>query len=506
MKRMSEGNQAEAAVMAAASPAGRARQYAMRGQELFEAGRVWDSLDCWRQAAAVYPHPVYHFNAGIVAWQLRMLDLAGEHLQEAVRLGPRYAAAREALSQWYLEEARPDLALEHSTAAISLAPHDSGVALSHAFALAAAGQTEQAWQILEPQVTAPAIPGRAAVLYGKMARRLGKEQHAVEIIQRVLTTQAALPERSHLLFLAAKTLDRMERYDDAFAHARAAHESAPRSYDPQYNAVWTDRRIEFYTRSRLQSLARSRHGSRRPVFIVGMPRSGTSLVEQILVSHPRVFGAGEMNDLDRIGCGTQQAEWSGGKPYPHCLEGLSSAAADQLAGEYLSRLRAINDIAIFVTDKTPLNFRWLGLVQLLFPECRVIHCVRDPLDTCLSCYMTDFNVGNDFAQDLTHLGLFYRDYSRLMEHWRQVLDLPILEVRYEDVVADLQPQIRRMLDFLGLPWDERCLKFHENERHVATASREQVRLPIYASSIGRWRYYQKHLQPLIDAIGRRAET
>ncbi len=142
----------------------------------------------------------------------------------------------------------------------------------------------------------------------------------------------------------------------------------------------------------------------------------------------------------------------------------------------------------------------LGLIQLLFPDCHVIHCTRSPLDTCLSCYFTDFADGNEFACDLEHLGLMFRQYQRLMAHWKQVVTIPIHEVRYEDLVLDLEGQSRRMIDFLALPWDDRCLKFYENPRRVYTASKEQVRQPIYLSSIGRWKNYQKHIANLIEAL------
>ncbi len=137
---------------------------------------------------------------------------------------------------------------------------------------------------------------------------------------------------------------------------------------------------------------------------------------------------------------------------------------------------------------------------MLLPDCRVIHCTRSPLDTCLSCYLTDFTAGQDYTHDLEDLGGMFRDYRRLMAHWKQVLTIPIHEVRYEDLVLDPRGQSRRLTDFLHLSWDERCLKFYENRRRVDSASKEQVRRPIYLSSIGRWKNYQKHLTPLIDAL------
>jgi hypothetical protein len=231
-----------------------------------------------------------------------------------------------------------------------------------------------------------------------------------------------------------------------------------------------------------------------------MPRSGTSLVEQILASHPQVYGAGELTALtDAIGAHTARA-WTGGRPYPECLDGLTVEVADRMAAGYLATIDALDTTATYVTDKMHQNFAHVGMIDLLFPDAYVIHCTRDPLDTCLSCYLS-FLQGNDHAQDLEHLGFFYRDYQRLMGHWTSVLDVPIIEVKYEDVVRDTEVQTHRLLDWLGLPWDDRCLRYYENRRAVATLSAEQVRKPIYTSSVGRWKHYERHLGRLISALG-----
>ena len=221
----------------------------------------------------------------------------------------------------------------------------------------------------------------------------------------------------------------------------------------------------------MTSLPRATHGNQRPVLIVGMPRSGTTLVEQILACHPEIFGAGELSRLSEVVCESSGAEWSNGTAFPDCYDFLSMSRANELAGKYLEKINSLNTTATYVTDKMPDNFLYLGSAQLLLPQCRVIHCVRDPRDTCLSCYMTDFGSQNAYSFDLNHVAGYYRDYARLMEHWKLVLDLPILDVRYEDLIADQTGQTRRMLEFLELPWDDRCLKFHESKRFPATASR-----------------------------------
>ena len=167
---------------------------------------------------------------------------------------------------------------------------------------------------------------------------------------------------------------------------------------------------------------------------------------------------------------------------------------------HLGPFTALKPDAVRITDKLPLNFLHLGLIQIFFPEARIIHCRRDPMDTCLSCFLTYFNRGHEFKHSLAHSGHFYRLYERLMSHWKSVIDLPILDVSYEQVVADPETQSRRMIEFLGLPWDDRCLNFHEVKRPCVTASVLQVRTPIYNTSVQRWRRYERHLGPLKAAL------
>jgi hypothetical protein len=236
-----------------------------------------------------------------------------------------------------------------------------------------------------------------------------------------------------------------------------------------------------------------------PVFIVGMPRSGTSLVEQILDSHPQIHGAGELTDIAKI-AESLSACIDSGTPYPECLGELSTELLDRIAEPHLAKLRQLNASALRITDKMPHNFLYLGLVQKLFPHARVIHVLRHPLDTCVSIFFQEFSSEHAYAYDLRHLAGYYQQYERLMQHWERALRLPMLEVRYEDLVDNQERESRRMLEFLGLPWDRQCLDFFRNKRHVATPSYDQVRQPIYASSVERWRRYDRYLEPLKTAF------
>ncbi|MGE5609918.1 MAG: tetratricopeptide repeat-containing sulfotransferase family protein [Bacillota bacterium] len=483
----------------------RARAAVAQGDALCRQGRFHEALTPYREAVALHGDQAdYHFRLGVAAWQSGMLNLAEHHLKEAVHRNPNDARAHEAICQYYREAGDLDRAVVHSVRAIELEPNDAEIAITRASTLEASGQAEAAWKLLEPLVKVGMRSGRLGIVFGRLAPKLKREKEALELIQRLLESPGLLPQhKTTLHFTAANLLDRLGEWDAAFKEARLAHQEAnPEPYNPAQHTDWIRRQIEYFTPWKLHDLPRASHKNRRPVFIIGMMRSGTSLVEQILASHPQVHGAGELNTLRHIALSAEQSPWAEGTPYPEYLDTLSVRNANELAQTYLSAIAALNDKATYVTDKMPHNFLYLGLIVTLFPDCHIIHCTRDPLDTCLSCYMTQFVAHrHEFTHNLSHLGAFYRDYDRLVRHWKQRLNYPMLDVHYEDLVNDLPGQTRQMLEFLDLPWDDRCLQFHQNKRHVMTASYDQVRRPIYTSSLGRWKHYEKHLSQLVTSLG-----
>lgn len=239
--------------------------------------------------------------------------------------------------------------------------------------------------------------------------------------------------------------------------------------------------------------------SERPLFIVGMPRSGTSLIEQIIASHPEVAGGGELSDIRSLA----DAPPSGGTglPFPRSVMQLTERMSQNLAKRYLGKLDDISSSAKHVTDKLPDNYQYLGIIALLLPRARVIFCRRDPMATCLSIYQQDFTGYHPYAYDLAKLGRRYRNHEHLLDHWRRVLPLRLLEVTYEDVVADQEGQSRRIMEFCGLEWTPQVLDFHRTARPVRTVSRWQVRQPIYRDAVDGWRAYEPFLGPLKDALG-----
>jgi tetratricopeptide (TPR) repeat protein len=468
------------------------------GTRRFQGGRRRMS-----EVALDFDNAQWQLLAGITAWSNGQRDQAFAHLQESVQINPHLARAHEWLGQWFLQEGMADDAMRHSTRAIALDPHDEGILISHARVLEVAGDLNGAWALVQRLVREGCSKPRLASLYGSMARSKPEAGTALDFVRHALNSPNLTPaDLSGLHFAAAGLLDTVGSYDAAFSHAVHANRFAGPAEDPLIIERAVDELISYFMRQRLRNLPRATYRSDKPVFIVGMLRSGSSLLEQILSSHPMIHGAGELDFMYRIATGAMQMLRSGPNDYPRCLDRLTIDQADGLAQIYIDPLTALAPNAHRIIDKTLQNFLHLGLIAILLPESRIIHCKRDPLDNCLSCFMTQFTAGHEFSRNLASLGRYYPQYERLMTHWKETLDLPILDVQYEDVVNDLEGQTRRALDFLDLPWDEHCLKFHETRRPVATASVQQVRRSIYADSVGRWRRYERHLTGLRKSLDR----
>lgn len=313
----------------------------------------------------------------------------------------------------------------------------------------------------------------------------------------------ALPiaSRIHLNYALGKYYDDTGDSDRAFACWRDGARLKRRTL--RYDAVQNERAMATIAASFPPGdWAVSRdHGepSDLPIFVLGMPRSGTSLVEQILASHPQVHGAGEI--------GLLRAVLKGLRVQPDLL--LSGAfktgpLADELhrrGAEYIGQLRALDPQAARITNKLPNNFMLVGAIHLVLPRAAIVFCRRDLRDVCLSCYQTLFMQGHAWSYDLAELGRYAASFARLMEHWRRVLPGRILELDYETLVTEPEAQARRLVEHCGLFWDERCLDFNRTERAVRTASVGQVRQPIYRRSVGRWRRFERHLGPLLEVLG-----
>lgn len=348
-------------------------------------------------------------------------------------------------------------------------------------------------------------PGQVSAYYNLISLiRLKPGDPLWSALMAMADTLGQRPADEQMLahFALGKVWEDNANYARAFEHFQAGNRlrRAQSNYDESRQAEFYRSCIRSFDAGLLSSHGATGSNDATPIFIVGMSRSGTTLVEQILSSHPRVHGAGEMHLLRR--CARLEMEpLTSDEELPQRLVQLEPAAWTRIGERYIAALRELAPEALRVTDKLPGNMALVGLIHLAMPRARIIHCVRDPLDTCVSCFTKHFATGHDFSYDLRELGRFYRMYEELLCHWRTVLPPGhMLEVRYEDVVQDLDGQARRLVAFCGLDWDPACLRFHEQRRAVRTASLAQVRRPLYASSVGRWRHYQQYLGPLQQAL------
>ena len=304
---------------------------------------------------------------------------------------------------------------------------------------------------------------------------------------------------SQLRHSAGKAQADLGNYDAAFHLFAAAKGDATRAFSLSTHTIRHDELVERLTPRFFEERKGYGVESEAPVFILGMPRSGTTLTEQIASSHSRVGGGGELGaigDLMRI--------LANGRSHAEALLSLTQAQSRDLARNYLETLARVGGPGLRITDKMPHNFEHLGLIALLFPKARVIHCMRDPIDNCVSCFTHHFNENHGYNTDLAVLGRYYREYRRLMAHWREVLPIRMLDFSYEALIADQEGKSRELIDFLELEWEEACLDFHKTERLVKTPSRWQVRQPIYSSSVKGWKKYQAHLGPLFESLGEMA--
>ena len=396
-----------------------------------------------------------------------------------------------------------DAAIGAYSKAAELAAHPAVILTDLSILLFELGRRNEASGMLDRALGADG--NYAAAWYTRAeAKRFTRGDPDIETLQRQLALRTARPTAVHetvlLHYALAKAHLDFEDYSKALVHLRAGSElkRGTLNYDPAVDERFMTDMARSFTRTSIERLRGAGAATAKPIFIVGMPRSGTSLLEQMLASHAAVYGGGESARMQGL-----IAKFGAG--YPRCVESISREELASLAAQYVRLLPAHE--AAFFTDKTPYNFLHLGLIHSMFPNARIIHCTRDPADTCLSIYSTWFARGNEFSYDIQELSRFYRAYAQLMEHWRGIIPANLLlQVEYENMVEDFAGEARRVLKFCGLDWTDAVLSFHETERAVHTASKHQVREKLYASSVGRARRFPTLGAQLRSALGSAASA
>ncbi len=508
--------------------------------------RVRDAIPCFEQAVALAPGYAdgWH-NLGLALKQIGQPERAFEAVRQSLLIDPTRADSYIALGNLLVEHDQLDEALVCFQRAVAHDPQRASAHARLAQELSQRGDVEQAQSLLQRSIALDPNDVDNWVDLGRTLEDLGQAEAALSCYRAVLRKQPGhafvlgqylalvkgdeglewLEQVEHVLdrpgdalegkaligYGLAKFYDRRGSYKEAASAATRANSARRKAAGPldrnglqaRVDEIMAAYTPEFFGERRQLGL-----GTDQPVFIVGLPRSGTTLTEQILAAHPFMHGAGELPDLARLARqvvveAEDKAEVevkAKVAPWQAAMH-LEEMASRGLAQDYLRALRrqAPPDCPR-ISDKQPLNFFHLAFAALLFPNARVIHCRRDARDNALSIWMENFNPDQRYATDFDDLAFFIAQERRLMEHWKAVLPLRILTIQYEDVVADLEGQARRLIDFLGAPWDDRCLHFHQQDRAVQTPSRWQVRQPIYSKSVKRWMRYQEYVPALSAAF------
>jgi tetratricopeptide (TPR) repeat protein len=493
----------------------------------------------FEQAAAAARHAI-DLNPQMIDAYLNLADVevSRVRLGEALRwlnalhtFAPQHAGGLAARAQVLKKMERNDEALACAQQALTLAPDNASVQNTLGQVLQALGRHEEALAAFDRAAALPgsvreealvgratlfmesgrieeahaafdqallAFPGSVRILGGRHdTKTYRSDDPEIAAMEAALTPadSLTLPDRLTLHFALGKAYLDTRDSTRAFHHLDAGNrlKRSTFSYDGAATQQWMARIAAAFSADVMQQHQGMGAASTLPVFIIGMPRSGTTLVEQILASHPQVHGAGELGAL-RLAVENEGA-------FPESAGNLSPEMLGRIGRDYLERTVPLADGKDRLVDKMPANFLYAGLIALSLPGARIIHCRRDPVDTCLSCYSKLFSGEQSFTYDLAELGQFHRGYQALMAHWRQVLPADrFIEVDYEAVVDNLEGEAKRLIDFIGMPWDDACLRFHETRRVVRTASVNQVRLPIYKTSKGRWHAHAEHLGALLAAL------
>ena len=462
------------------------------------------------------------YNDEAILYYQRAVELHPEASGSKFKLAAAYAAAGHvdeaiALYQLMLQHSPDDVQVVELLGALLYSAHRYQALLEYcihvkryfpstpkpyateAMAYARMGEWQTAKKILDTLLANYAPTYQIVMAYALIARSAGANNKVIKLTLDLLQTKADLltkDEQAELHFNLGRLYDHESDFDKAFFHFQKANSYKFQGFDVGELQQFISSTTEILTKDFFERTDKPSGVAARPVFILGMPRSGTSLVEQILDCHSQVFGAGELCHINQI---AQQVAGPDGM-YGLRVAGLDAGDIEHYADQYLQKINALNSSARYVADKMPQNFLHLGLIARLFPDARIIHCVRDPVDVCLSCYFQSFSQGHDYSYDLDAVASYYRSYHELMQHWKESLKLPFFTLQYEDFIERQEQTIAALLTFLELPWEDGCMKHYENPRLTVTSSHDQVRQPIYKRSVQRWRHYERHIGSLMEQL------
>jgi len=466
-------------------------------------GKLEEAISYFQRAVEINPSfPEAENNLANALSSARRYTEAIKHVGKAIRLRPDFANAHLTLGNIYKLQGKNDQAISEYRLAAKSDPKSAIVQQGLGSALTDAGHFSEAVTHLE---NALKLNPSLFVIYQNLMALAVQDKYKfsdqqLEQIRRLISDdRLRATDAARLHFAMGSLLDKQTDYEGAMRHFQQANDvqkqllvSSENQFCSRNHAFHVDEIIQTFDTAFMSNAASSGFESERPVFVIGMPRSGTTLVEQIIASHPEARGMGERADIAQL---SESLACSTGLPYPACVRKAHQKQLFTLATRYEQGVSELATGASRIVDKMPDNFLYLGLIAMLFPGAHIIHCSRNPLDVCLSCYRSDFG-SVTWAWTLEDIGHYFAEYHRLMTHWREVLPLTIHDVTYEELVGQHRSEMENLIAACGLPWNDVCLEFYKGNRTVQTLSRVQVRQPIYGSSIGRWRHYEGFLEPL----------
>ena len=468
------------------------------------AGRLLEAVALYEQILALEPRiPEIHNNRGLALAALGRFEDAAQAYGRATKIRPDNP---ETLCNWGVTLSQLERygdAEAKFRRAITVSPGFAGGYNNLGLILKEQGRIAESVDAIEQAIR---LSPQEASYYDNLAaiRPFAAGDPHLTALETMAANPASLSaaNRMHLHFALAKTYEHIGRPEHAFRQLLAGN-ALKRSqivYDEAATLAQMDRTRALFTGEFISDREGCGERSPVPLFIVGMPRSGTTLIEHILASHPEIFGAGELSLFEQTIDSAREA-LPQSPAFPDMAARMSTKDIRSLGGRYLEKLGRRAPGAARITDKMPANFLYAGMIHLALPDAAIIHASRDPIDTCVSCFSVHFTKGQTHTYDLAELGRYYRHYQALMAHWRRVLPPGrFLDVRYEELVGDLEAAARRLVAHCGLTWDARCLDFHRTARTVRTASAAQVRRPIYKTSVGRGHRYESFLKPLLAAL------
>jgi tetratricopeptide (TPR) repeat protein len=499
-------------------------------------GQLERAVEAYKQAIKLAPeNAMAHANLGAALREQGKLDAAETACRTAIDLRPDYAEAYNNLGNVLQAADDGEAALVAFRRALTLNPNMSDAETNRGGTLYRMDRLDEAEAAYQEAITLNPNDAKAynglGIVYLALGRTGEAEQQfrgAVDLnplladafynlassrgelfheddvatVKNLISEGAVDRSGTTLLhFALAEVADQRQDWDNAFDQARKGNilrrellEAEGHGFDADTFDAWAEEIMSVFNAAYFQNSSSTGSTSDTPVFVVGMPRSGTTLVEQILAAHPDIHGAGELDRVSAI------AKDLSGNSFPSGFKTVASADISRAAKAHVKTLVELGEGALRVIDKTPFNFLYLGLIAQAFPGASIIHCRRDPRDTAISCYFQNFISAHAWSTDLGDIARYMKAYSRIMDHWREVFPVRLTEVSYESLVADQELESRRLIEAVGLTWDDACLSFHNSPRTVKTASSWQVRRPIHGRAVARWRKYENHLAPFVNLL------